>query len=96
MDYDKRLIVVIDEIVFLESQLEYLQTLPFIRVHPKDTTRQKETEASRQYVKLTAQYNTAIRVILSAMNNKDDNEKISPLREWLNKNLNKRGELDES
>lgn len=83
IDNDTRLTVLVDEIIFLEEQLEALQKLPFIRINPKDPSIQKATAASRQYTQLSAQYNSAIRTLVSVSGGNDENDKESPLREWV-------------
>ena len=83
IDNDTRLTVLVDEIIFLEEQLETLQKLPFIRINQKDPSMQKATAASRQYTQLSAQYNSAIRTLVSVSGGNDENDKESPLREWV-------------
>lgn len=56
---------VVDEIIFLEEQLTYLKTLPFIRVNPKDTSQQKETPAAKQYHHMLQAYNNNIKILIS-------------------------------
>lgn len=72
----------VDEVVFLENQLEDLRKLPFIKVNPKDKQMQKTTPASRLYVSLMAQYNANIRT-LASLTGKNDIEEESPLRAWV-------------
>lgn len=57
----------IDEVVFLEGELDYLKTLPQIRVHPQDPTRQKITDAARLYKKRQESYMNAVRILLSVL-----------------------------
>lgn len=83
VNHDTRLTVLVDEIIFLEKQLEDLKKLPFIRVKPKDPSMQKATPASRQYTQLSAQYNAAIRTLVSISEKDDKSEEESPLRKWL-------------
>lgn len=79
---DEKLIEpMIDEIIFLEAQLEQLKKLPFIKIHPKDPTRQKATPAARLYTQLSAQYNSAMRTLVS-LSGGDSVVEESPLREW--------------
>ena len=40
------LIPLVNDMVYLEEQLEYLQTLPKIRIHPDDPSKQKATPAA--------------------------------------------------
>ena len=73
----------IDDVVFLEEQLDYLRTLPFIRVSTQDPSLQKATPASKQYKELLQQYNNCIK-ILTGIVRKDGAEDVSPLRAYLN------------
>lgn len=73
----------IDDVVFLEEQLEGLRKLPFIRVNPADHTQQKPTPAAKQYKELLQQYNNCVK-ILTGILRKDAPEEESPLRAFLN------------
>lgn len=73
----------IDDVVFLESQLDELRKLPFIRVNPKNKADQKPTPAAKQYKELLQQYNNCIK-ILTGILRKDTSEEDSPLRAFLN------------
>lgn len=84
-DADKCLLVpVIDEILFIESQLDSLKSLPFIKVNPNNPEMQKATPASKLYTQLTAQYNSAVRTLVSLAGG-DSSGGDSPLREWARK-----------
>lgn len=72
----------IDDVVFLEDQLQQLRTLPFIRVNPKDPSQQKPTPAAKQYKELLQQYNNCVK-ILTGILRKDAPEEESPLRAFL-------------
>lgn len=80
----------IDEMVFLEENLERLRGMPFLRVHPTDQTRQKATPASKQYRELLSQYTAIVKTLARVSN--DDGEEDSPLRKWFAKNVVKDGE----
>ena len=71
----------IDEIIFLEQQLDALKKLPFIKVHPSNPELQKATPASKLFTQLSAQYNSALRT-LSSMTGGDTSAEDSPLRKW--------------
>lgn len=73
----------IDDVVFLEQQLDSLRQLPFLRINPKDPTQQKPTPAAKQYKELLQQYNNCIK-ILTGILRKDAAEEESPLRAFLN------------
>lgn len=61
----------LDEIVFLENQMKYLKTLPFIRVHPTDTSRQETTPAAKQYKECSQSYMNAIRILCAILHKVD-------------------------
>lgn len=73
----------IDDVVFLEQQLDQLRKLPFMKVNPKNPAQQKPTPASKQYKELLQQYNNCIK-ILTGILRKDAPEEDSPLRAFLN------------
>ncbi len=73
----------IDDVVFLEEQLQSLRKLPFIRVNPKNPADQKPTAAAKQYKELLQQYNNCVK-ILTGILRKDAPEEDSPLRAFLN------------
>ena len=83
---DKALVKLVDEICFLEKQLEYLKTLPQINVNPDNPAQQKSTPASKQYKEFLQQYVNCIKV-LSHISGDDDTE-VSPLRKWAEKYIN--------
>ncbi len=73
----------IDDVVFLEEQLQDLRKLPFIKVHPEYPELQKPTPAAKMYKELLQQYNNCIK-ILTGILRKDAPEEESPLRAFLN------------
>ena len=81
--------LLIDDVIFLESQLESLKKYPFLKVHPLDPTMQKVTPAGKQYKDLTQTYINLIKVLIS-VTEKDGSQEDSPLREYMRK-LNKNG-----
>lgn len=87
IEYDQTLTPLIDEVVFLEGRLEELKKLPFIKVHPKDPTKQKATIAQKQYKELLQQYVNIIRVLIRATGT-DENDEESPLRKWVKQHVN--------
>ena len=92
-DDSKELVVnVVDEIIFIESKLNELKRLPFIKVNPENQMQQKATPAAKQYKELMQQYINNIKVIeLIIYKDKrlqDENEQEeSPLRKWVNSRL---------
>lgn len=86
IDNDATLEPLIDDMIYLEEELEYLRKLPKIKVHPKDNTKQKPTPAARLYREALTNYTTIIRLLLRAKG-LDEDDDTSPLREWAKKRL---------
>lgn len=84
---NKTLIKLVDDICFLEEQLEYLRKLPQIKVNPINKEQQKTTPASKQYKECLQQYTNCIKLLIQATG-EDNNEDISPLRRWAEKFAN--------
>lgn len=76
----------VDEIIFIEQQLEALKKLPFLKVHPKNPEMQKATPAAKQYKELLQQYTNCIKV-LSHATGADESDEESPLRKWVRKHV---------
>lgn len=72
----------IDDVVFLEEQLQELRKLPFIRVSKQDPSLQKATPAAKQYKELLQQYNNCIKILTGVLR-KDAAEEDSPLRAFI-------------
>lgn len=87
IEHDPALVPLIDEVIFLEGRLEELKKLPFIKIHPKDPTKQKVTPAQKQYKELLQQYVNIIRVLIRATGT-DENDEESPLRKWVKQHVN--------
>ena len=86
IDHDPTLEPLIDDMIYLEEQLDDLRKLPKLKVHPKDKTKQKPTPAARLYREALANYTNIIRLLLRATGI-DENDETSPLREWAKKRL---------
>ena len=76
----------IDEILYLEDQLNYLRDLPKIRVNPADKSQQKITPAWKMYKECVQQYLNAIK-LLSGITKTDVDTEESPLRKWVNQKI---------
>ena len=81
IDHDPVLTPLIDDMIELEEQLEYLRTLPKIKVHPKDPAKQKATPAAKLYKECLQQYMNMIRILMRVTGTDIDDEE-SPLRKW--------------
>ena len=76
----------INEVVFLEEQMDELRKLPFISIHPTNKANQKSTAAAKQYKECSQSYMNAIRILLSLLRKEDNaeqNELLSRLSEYL-------------
>ena len=76
----------IDEILYLEDQLNYLRDLPKICVNPADNSQQKITPAAKLYKEYLQQYLNAIK-LLSGITKTDVDTEESPLRKWVNQKI---------
>lgn len=76
----------IDEILYLEDQLNFLRDLPKIRVNPADKSQQKTTPAAKLYKEYLQQYLNAIK-LLSGVTKTDIDTEESPLRKWVNQKI---------
>lgn len=84
LDENKQKIVspLIEEAVFLESQLVELKKHPFIKFHPQNPNLQKVTAAGKQYREFLQTYTNIIDK-LCRMYGTTDGEEESPLRAFL-------------
>ena len=76
----------INEVIFLEQQMDELRKLPFISVHPNNPAMQKSTAAAKQYKECSQSYMNAVRILLSVLRKEDtteQNELLSMLKEYL-------------
>lgn len=78
----------INEMVYLENQLDELRELPKIKVHPEDKTKQKTTPAAKLYKEYLQQYTNIVRILMKATGT-DEADEDSPLRRWTNERNNK-------
>lgn len=73
----------IEEVVFLEEQMEELKKYPFIAINKKNPEQQRATPASKQYKELLQQYNNCLRLLFKLSGDLGgDVEEESPLRAW--------------
>ena len=76
----------INEMVYLEEQLDELRGLPKIKVHPSDPSKQKTTPAAKLYKEYLQQYTIIVRILMRATG-ADEVEEDSPLRKWMNEHI---------
>lgn len=58
----------IEEMVFIEEKLDYLKTLPFIKVHKEKPELQKATPAAKQYKELMQNYLYMTKILVTLVN----------------------------
>lgn len=87
LNNDITLMPLIDEMVYLEEQLDTLRKLPKIKIHPKDPAKQKTTPAAKLYKEYLQQYTNIIRILIRATGT-DEADEESPLRKWFNERFN--------
>ena len=73
----------IEEVVFIEDNLEELKKLPFIAVNPSNPAQQKYTAAYKQYKELFQQYTVSVKILLSVVDDKTTGGE-SPLQHYFN------------
>ena len=86
IDQDPLLTLLIEDMLELEMELDYLRKLPKIKVHPSDPAKQKATPAAKLYKESLQQYTNIIRILMRATGTDIDDED-SPLRKWFNEHL---------
>ena len=83
---------VIDQVIFLEERLTELRKLPFIQVHPQDSSKQRNTPAAKMYKEFLQQYINCIKliegVIYKEKRLEGDEVEESPLRKWFKDHAN--------
>lgn len=81
----------IEEVLYLEEQLDMLRKLPKIRVNPNNPEQQKVTPAAKLYKEYLQQYLNALKILLKMTDNENESED-SPLRKWVKARVNSRKE----
>lgn len=81
VEEDPTLRPLVHHIVIIESQLQELEAMPKIRIHPKDPTKQKPTAAAKLYKEYMQQYLNAIKLLMRRAGT-DEADEDSPLRKW--------------
>ena len=74
----------VDEVVYIENELDMLKKLPVIRVHQKNSSRQEMTPAGKLYKDMAAQYMNAIRILSSVLKGSAGDE-YDPVAEFMEK-----------
>jgi hypothetical protein len=84
IDDDVRTLIgpTVENVIYIEAEMERLAKLPKIQVHPKDPNRQRATPAAKLYKEFLQQHTNCIK-LLSSVLGKNAGEEESPLRQWL-------------
>lgn len=75
----------IEEIVFLEEQMQELRKVPFIWFPDKENYPgvQMATPAQKMYKEFLQQYNNSLRLLFKLTGDLGESEEESPLRKWV-------------
>ena len=73
---------IIEELLFIEGQLDALRKLPMIRVNPDNPEQQKATPAAKMYKEFIQQY-TNITKVIARISGSEAQTEDSPLRAWV-------------
>lgn len=86
-DVDSKEIIIklVDDMLFLEEQLDELRKVPHIRCHPVHKELQKRTEAGKLYKEYLQQYNNIVKGLSSVLYKNEVEVNESPLRDYFNK-----------
>ena len=80
-DSEKKLIdPLLLEVIFLEGQMKELKKMPFISVHPNNSSLQKKTEAAKLYKECSQSYMNAIRILCSLLSKVESSAQDELLR----------------
>ncbi len=87
IDDGKKTIVtnLIDEAVFLETQMQELKKYPHIKIHPTNPDLQKVTAAGKQYREYVQTYTNIIDKLCRIYSREETGNDDSPLREYFKK-----------
>lgn len=85
---DKSLAPLVDDMVYLEHELDQLRVLPKIKVHPNDPSKQKVTPAAKLYKELLQQYTNIVKILLRSTGSMEEDDE-SPLRKYMNERISK-------
>ena len=88
IDEGKRTVIdnLIDEAVFLETQMQELKKYPFIKFHPQNPNLQKITAAGKMYREYLQTYTNIIDK-LSRIYGREETEELSPVEIYFKKKL---------
>lgn len=94
IDNEPLLIPTIEEMLYLESELNKLRVMPKIKVNPKNPLQQKALPAAKLYKEYLQQYLNAVKAV-ERVTGKSEVEEESPLRKWVKSFANsKKNDMD--
>ena len=84
IDEDMRALIgqTVENVLYIEAEMEKLAKLPKIQVHPTDPTRQRATPAAKLYKEFLQQHTNCIKLLASTLGKQSVDDE-SPLRQWL-------------
>lgn len=85
IDSKELLVKSIDDMLFLEDQLEELRKIPHIKYHPTNPSIQKKTEAGKLYKEYLQQYVNLVKTLSSVLYKNDIDSDVSPLKAYFDK-----------
>lgn len=57
----------LEQVLFLEDRMHELQTMPFLKINPKNPMLQKVTPAAKLYKECMQSYMNAVRILLNTL-----------------------------
>lgn len=83
IDENQKVLIIklVDDMIFIEEQLDNLRKYPLIKIHPTNPELQKSTSAGKLYKDYLQQYNNIVRSLCSLLH-KEESVDESPLREY--------------
>lgn len=85
VDSKELIIKSVEDMLFLEDQLDSLRKLPHLKIHPEHPEIQKRTEAGKLYKEYLQQYNNIVKTLNSVLLKTDVDNEDSPLRAYFKK-----------
>lgn len=84
IDDDMRALIgpTVENVLYIEAEMEKLAKLPKIQVHPSDPSRQRATPAAKLYKEFLQQHTNCIKLLTSILGKQSVDDE-SPLRQWL-------------
>lgn len=89
IDNDPLLIPTVEEMLYLEVELDKLRDMPKIKVNPNNPLQQKVLPAAKIYKEYLQQYLNAVKAI-EKVTGKSDAEEESPLQKWVKSRVNQK------